>query len=391
MSAEIDSLRRYDGWKLVVAFALTVVVIFTGLVLGGEWEHVASSAWVVAPFSVLAVFSYLGIERLWARALTIIILAVIILGAGLTTILLTLIVLTPELITQPDIDPSLLMSSLNLNKLALACCGIGLAVLIATSAFIPRVRQVIVRLLPLNPHSFVHTVAMVAVVGLTLISFVPLHILSTPPLLSFTQILLAQGEDLTGGRGSRGMLLDEFYSLVWLVPGAILAVGYGVRRNFKMALERLGLQRPTWRQVIVGVGLAVVLVIVVGILSPCIDWVWDSMGWPKTDVKTFEQLMTHFYSPLGALVLGVVAGLGEELAVRGVLQPRFGVWLSNLFFTSLHAMQYNWDSLLIVFGVGLVLGVIRNKTNTTTSAIVHGTYDFLLIMAVIFQIPWFSE
>jgi membrane protease YdiL (CAAX protease family) len=391
MSEDIDPLRPYDGWKLVIAFALSVAVISAGLVLGGEWEHVASSSWVVAPFSVLAVFSYLGIERLWARGLTLVILAVLILGAGLVTILITLVVLVPELITQPDIDPALMMSSSIIKKFVLACCGTGLAVFIATSAFIPRVRQVIVGLLPLDPHSFVHTVATVAVVGLTLISFVPLHILSTPPLLSFTQILLAQGEDLTGGRGSGGMLLDEFYGLVWLVPATILAVGYGVRRNFKMALERLGLQRPTWRQVTVGVGLAVALVIVVGILSPCIDWVWDSMGWPKTDMKTFERLMTHFYSPLGALVLAVVAGLGEELAVRGVLQPRFGIWLSNLFFTSLHALQYNWDSLLIVFGVGMVLGVIRKKANTTTSAIVHGTYDFLLIMAVILQIPSLSE
>ncbi|MCX7861282.1 MAG: hypothetical protein N2385_14415 [Chloroflexus sp.] len=41
------------------------------------------------------------------------------------------------------------------------------------------------------------------------------------------------------------------------------------------------------------------------------------------------------------MVIGVTAGLGEELGVRGVLQPRLGIWLSNLFFTSLHAFQYN--------------------------------------------------
>jgi len=79
-------------------------------------------------------------------------------------------------------------------------------------------------------------------------------------------------------------------------------------------------------------------------------------------------------------VIGITAGLGEELAVRGALQPRLGILLSNLFFTSLHALQYNWDSLLVVFVVGLICGLVRKRTNTSTSAIVHGVYNFTLIM-----------
>jgi membrane protease YdiL (CAAX protease family) len=73
-----------------------------------------------------------------------------------------------------------------------------------------------------------------------------------------------------------------------------------------------------------------------------------------------------------------------------VLQPRLGILLSNLFFTAMHALQYHWDALLLVFVIGMALGLIRRRTNTTTSAIVHGTYDFLLIMAAVLGIPWFS-
>ena len=75
------------------------------------------------------------------------------------------------------------------------------------------------------------------------------------------------------------------------------------------------------------------------------------------------------------------------------MQPRLGILLSNLLFTALHAWQYNWDGLLSVFLIGLVLGVIRKKTNTTTSAVVHGTYDFTLIMLTYYQIDpaqWFG-
>ncbi len=39
----------------------------------------------------------------------------------------------------------------------------------------------------------------------------------------------------------------------------------------------------------------------------------------------------------------------------------------------------------------MTLGFIRKRTNTSTSAIVHGTYDFLLLMAAVLQVPGFSQ
>ena len=104
------------------------------------------------------------------------------------------------------------------------------------------------------------------------------------------------------------------------------------------------------------------------------------MDWPQTDMEAFEALMAPYLSPLGAIILYVAAGLGEELVVLGVLQPRLGIWLSNAPFTSLHALQYNWDALLVVFGLGMVCGVVRKKANTTTSAIVHGMYNALVLI-----------
>ncbi len=100
--------------------------------------------------------------------------------------------------------------------------------------------------------------------------------------------------------------------------------------------------------------------------------------------------MAYSLTPLGAVVIGVTAGLGEEVAVRGVLQPRLGLVLSNLFFTALHALQYNFDGLLSVFLAGLVLGWVRRHTNTAVSAVVHGFYDFLLIMLTVLSAPGFS-
>ena len=84
----------------------------------------------------------------------------------------------------------------------------------------------------------------------------------------------------------------------------------------------------------------------------------------------------------GALVVGVCAGLGEELLVRGVLQPRLGLLLSNALFTAMHAGQYGWDMLLVIFFVGTAFGLVR-KYRSTISALVHGLYDAVLILLAV--------
>jgi membrane protease YdiL (CAAX protease family) len=275
-------------------------------------------------------------------------------------------------------------------RLVAILLGSVVAVVIGALGFIPGVRRWLSRFLPINPDSFVHMVAVVAVVALMLLSFIPLIVLGAPPILALIDSA-GGAADLTGGQDDAAQLRSTVYGLIWTVPGTIVAVGYAIRRNLSGALHRLGLVRPTIQQIVIGIVAAVGLVLLVQVLGMGIQALWQAMGWPETDGEAFGELLKFAFSPLGAVVIGITAGLGEELAVRGVLQPRLGILLSNLFFTGLHAFQYNWDSLLIVFTVGMVLGVIRKRTNTTTSAITHGVYDFLLIMASVLSLPGFTE
>jgi membrane protease YdiL (CAAX protease family) len=155
-------------------------------------------------------------------------------------------------------------------------------------------------------------------------------------------------------------------------------------RGFRAGLVRLGMVVPTWVQAGIGVALGVVLAAVVSFaLDPAIQWLWQTMGWPTTDVEVFERLMSQLLTPVGAVIIGVTAGIGEEMMVRGLLQPRLGIVASNLVFTAAHAPQYGTDALFSVFVLGLLLGLIRARTNTTTSAIVHGVYDFVVVMAMV--------
>jgi uncharacterized protein len=69
------------------------------------------------------------------------------------------------------------------------------------------------------------------------------------------------------------------------------------------------------------------------------------------------------------------------VTTRGLLQPRLGILLPNLAFTAAHAFQYAPDALISVFVTGLILGLIRSRSNTSTAAIVHGSYDFFVILS----------
>ncbi|HZG68514.1 MAG TPA: CPBP family intramembrane glutamic endopeptidase, partial [Herpetosiphonaceae bacterium] len=197
-----------------------------------------------------------------------------------------------------------------------------------------------------------------------------------PPLLEMVQ----GTPELPGVGSDLDQLLFIAYGFGWTFPGALVAVGFPVVRTFGDALRRLGLVRPTARQVIGAIGLAILLVGGAWLLDIGIGWLWDTMGWQRTDAEAFERLLGAAISPVGAVLIGITAGLGEEMVVRGALQPRLGLLLSNLFFTSLHAFQYGFDALLSVFVIGLVLGIVRARSNTTTSSIVHGVYDFILVM-----------
>jgi membrane protease YdiL (CAAX protease family) len=354
--------------------ALLLILFVVGSAIGGELGQIMAASLNALPFAVLAVLAYLGAGRPnWAWVATPLWLLLMIAGLALTTLGLGFGAIAggmPQPNQQLELPPGAWL------RITLIALGVAASVVVGALLLLPPVRRVLARALPLDPSSFVHTIALVAVVTLGLICFVPLIVLGEPPLLAVVDNLSGQMAD----RGQLGQLLDLVYGLIWTIPCTILAVGYGISRNLRESLQRLGLVRPTLRQVGAAVAIALLLVGAVQLIGLATDWLWGFFGWQTTDDEAFGELIGFAINPLGALIIGVTAGLGEELAVRGVLQPRLGLILSDLFFTSLHALQYSWDALLIVFVVGAACGLVRLRSNTTTAAIVHGVYNFTLVM-----------
>ena len=382
-----DYQPTFKRWYIVVASFGLLLLYSLAFFTSGELSSFVEASFETVPFAILAIFAYVGGIRSGGKIVAILWLLGVVAALAIVSLINSFFAVLVNPILRPGMQPEFIEGGP--LRLLLIFLGMSLSILIGALGFIPAVRRWVSSRLPLNPDDFVHTIALVVVVTLTLMAFMPLIFLAEPPLLTLVTGFVAEDVDLVD-RDRAGLLRDEIYGLIWLIPAAIFAVGYGIRRDLASSLQRLGLVKPTLKQVLGGAGLAVVLVFGVAVLDGGIGWLWGQVGWPRTDGEAFGLIIDFAFSPIGAVVLGISAGLGEELVVRGVLQPRVGILLSNLLFTALHALQYNWDGLIIVFLIGLVFGFIRKYSNTTTCAIIHGLYDFMVVMAVVLEVPGFS-
>lgn len=355
-----------------VAGLAVVLLLLSSPDLNTEFMLLGAGALQVAPFVLIAMVAYLAEDSRPLRYVT---------GLLLLGLIGILVLLSCALGLMAALPPGALESAelpAGMEGTVLALFGLGAVCgLVSLAGFLSPVRRILSRVVPLNPNSFVHAVALVLVLAMVLVPPVPLVVNGTPPFLS--EALLG-GDEPAESPGD--FARSEAYSLLFIIYGSFLIVGLFVRRTFTEALERLAFVRPTGRQVVFAVIAALVLVVVFGLVDRAIAAAWGVMGWAVTDDEAYRRLFSDVLTPVGAVTAAVSAGIGEELAVRGVLQPVFGVVLPSLLFAALHAWQYSWDALLSVFLAGLVFAWIRKRANTTTCAITHGLYDLVLFGAL---------
>ena len=370
----LEFCRRHTPELLIVFFGLIFLVAVSGTV-GGEAGSFLAAALDVALFVVLAMLVYLAEDRhrafRWAAGIWLLVLigglAAAAAGFGLLSIL------PPEALDAEQFDPETVDLALA-AEMALLLLGVLVAGLASLIGFSCKFRVWLARYLPFDPDSFLHTVALVVILAMILIPPVPLLVTGGPPFLSppFLDLLLASGDLLAD------TVTLNAYTLFWTIVGSFFIAGACVRRTPRETLERLGLVRPTGRAVLLAVAAALALVAVFHVIDPVLAALVGYLGLPVTDTEAVNLLFAGSLTLPGIIVASVAAGFGEEVSIRGLLQPRFGILLPALLFASLHAFQYSWDGLISVFLAGLVFAYIRRYSNTTTSAITHTVYDLVL-------------
>ena len=234
-----------------------------------------------------------------------------------------------------------------------------LTALLACLPLIPAVRHWLARWLPINPNSVVHTTALAFAVYQIGLSLGQMAIIGDLENLVATEFALTMWDILLTG--------------LPLVLVGLASVGLLIRRDGRLTLGRLGLLRPTWMQLLLAAGVTVLLL--------AFDW-GVNLAWEQIDPEGYdliERVTENIFGGLmtvgGAIVLGLSAGISEELLFRGALQPRLGLLLATILFAIGH-LQYGLTiATLEVFIIGLVLGLIRNRTHTTVCILIHAGYN----------------
>lgn len=298
--------------------------------------------------------------RIW-RGITITILLILSFILALSGVMASFLSFSAETL-PPEI--TLPENTLILGGMLILTAMVGLLLLV------PTVRQAAITSLrfDLQADNTVHTVALVLAVwliGLTLSQFLLLQGLSLE-----TVETLFDAQSLS--------LADVWEQGVAFVLFAILGVGLGLRRDTKATLSRLGVERLTLRQL----GLVVGVIVALLLWDAALSWVWELLAPGSYDrISTISgNLLSDLLTPLGALSIGLSAGIGEELLFRGAVQPRFGLLFATILFTVGH-VQYEFSpALLSVFIIGLVLGIIRQRENTTVCILIHAGYNTLVVL-----------
>ena len=262
------------------------------------------------------------------------------------------------------IDPAKLAA--NLPNMGLS---LWLPSLFGLILLLPPVRRLAARAIPIDPARTVHAVA------LSLPALIVVNLWFT---LAFGLGNLATIVQFGAAQGQPAVTLVGLWSQeIMLAVMGVIGVGWLSRRGLAEALQRLGIVAPSARQVAGAFGLGLLLVPVVLVIEYCRQPA-GHRGEQRRAAAERAADRPAGQSIAGILTLGLAAALGEETLFRGALQPRFGLLLTALLFALLHSTYGLSMSTVVVFLLGLVLGVVRIRANTTTSMVVHATYNMTL-------------
>jgi hypothetical protein len=267
-------------------------------------------------------------------------------------------------------DPAILdamAQTMPMESLPLLATGLWLPSLLGLLLLLPAVRQFIARIIPLDPASPVHAIAL----SLSMVVLINLLVTLGIGIGNFAD-MMAQNESVE--TNTMGALWAQQILTALL---ALIGVGWLTRRSWPQVVERLALVVPSGREwlIALGVGLGMVpLVLLVEALASTVG-----LGADADVERLSEQLLgSLFTTPLGILTIGLSAGLGEETLFRGALQPRFGIIITSLVFALVHSQYGITLSTVIVLILGFLLGWLRIRYNTSTAMITHAVYNMTL-------------
>lgn len=231
---------------------------------------------------------------------------------------------------------------------------------IAALTLIPALRRVTARVIPFDPSSWPATIGLYVLAALGVLAAFSLFGSGDTESIGYLALAITAAAE---------------------VALAFVAVGVGFYRSKREAFERLGLFKPTGRQVAIALGLVVVTFAVSALSSYLVQVLQPDLHEEIT--RNMEEMTAEVRSFWGALVLGLAAGIGEETLFRGAIQPRFGIVFTALIFALLH-QQYGPSLITLgAFASGVIFGLERKYLGTVPAIITHAVYNFIAVLLIL--------
>jgi CAAX protease family protein len=178
-----------------------------------------------------------------------------------------------------------------------------------------------------------------------------------------------------GGETTIAAFLVQFLAEIAF---AYILVGTMITRTFRESTARLGLSWP--KASTIGIALAMVIV---GFIVVAIGGALTTLFQPDVSrdiARITDELTSDVQNPVGAVLFGLGAGAGEELLLRGAVQPRFGLLTTSILFGLLHN-QYGVSFVLLgIFSMGVILGLERKYLGTTAAIITHAVFNTIVVL-----------
>ena len=171
-------------------------------------------------------------------------------------------------------------------------------------------------------------------------------------------------------------------SVIMGLPATLGALWIATRVSRTPFVDYLALRRTSWRNLLIGIVALIALIAGFDLLSRVLGREIS----PGFMVDVLKSAQADGALWLLVIAFAVAAPVTEELMVRGflyrgwsesVLGPVGAVVLSSLVWTAMHAQYYDWFLFSEVMSIGLLLGYMRYRSNSTWLTIVmHGINNF---------------
>ncbi|MEA2882761.1 MAG: protease family protein [Bradyrhizobium sp.] len=188
--------------------------------------------------------------------------------------------------------------------------------------------------------------------------------------------------DLASMRAVAGSGTVISLSVMMGLPAVLAVLWLATRLSGVPFAEYLALRRTSWGNL--AIGIVALVVLVVG---------WDMVARaigrevaPGFMVDVLKSAQADGALWLLVIAFSIAAPVTEELMVRGflyrgwsesLLRPAGAIVLSSLVWTAMHAQYYDWFLFSEVMSIGLVLGIMRWRSNSTwLTIIMHGLNNF---------------